>query len=233
MASRPIYQFYAELLEFEPLIWRRFQVPDNITLARLGYIVMTLFEMRASHLFAVEWISGYGTKHEISKRYEVPGQDCGLGLEGTGNATAVKLSRITKAPGTRFNINYDYGDNWYVVIELEKVFEDKALPANLLPMVIEGAGYGIVEDCGGTYGLEELIEAFKKKRGERYKKLSQWLGVDSFDVKKFDIGDMNYRLKKIPRIYKQIYEDKLRPTEQSVALIEREYLDNGKGQGKG
>jgi hypothetical protein len=233
MANRPVYQFYAELFDFEPLIWRRFQVPGNITLARLGYIVMTLFEMRASHLFAVEWISGYGTEHEKTHRYETPGEDYGFAGERPGDATAVKLSRITNAPGTRFNVNYDYGDNWYVVMELEKVFEDKELPGNLLPMVVEGAGYGIVEDCGGAYGLEELVEAFKKKRGERYKELCEWLGVDSFDVKKFDIGDMNYRLKKIPRIYKQIYEDKLCPTEQSVALIEREYLNKGKGRGKG
>ena len=53
MASQPIYQFYAELKDYEPKIWRRFQVPENITMARLGYILMTMYEMKANHLFCV------------------------------------------------------------------------------------------------------------------------------------------------------------------------------------
>jgi hypothetical protein len=54
MASHPIYQFYAELDNFKPKVWRRFQVLDDITVARLGYIVQVLFEMTASHLMAIE-----------------------------------------------------------------------------------------------------------------------------------------------------------------------------------
>ena len=54
MASQPIYQFYAELKDYEPKIWRRFQLMNNSTMARLGYILMTLFEMQASHLFCFD-----------------------------------------------------------------------------------------------------------------------------------------------------------------------------------
>ena len=54
MASHKIYQFYAELDDFKPKIWRRFQVTDNITVARLCYIIQVLFEMTASHLMAIE-----------------------------------------------------------------------------------------------------------------------------------------------------------------------------------
>ena len=54
MASQPIYQIYAELADYEPKMWRRFQVMQNISIARLGYIIMTLFEMQASHLFCIE-----------------------------------------------------------------------------------------------------------------------------------------------------------------------------------
>ena len=50
MASQPIYQFYAELKDYEPKIWRRFQVPENITMARLGYILMTMYESQSSVL---------------------------------------------------------------------------------------------------------------------------------------------------------------------------------------
>jgi len=54
MASKPIYQIYAELQDYEPKIWRRFQVMNDITMARLGYILMTLLEMQGSHLYLFE-----------------------------------------------------------------------------------------------------------------------------------------------------------------------------------
>lgn len=54
MASKPIYQIYAELQDYEPKIWRRFQVMNDITVARLAYILMTLFEMQGSHLYLFE-----------------------------------------------------------------------------------------------------------------------------------------------------------------------------------
>lgn len=51
MTIKPIYQMYAELQEYEPKIWRRFQVINDITMAKLDYILMTLFEMQGRHLY--------------------------------------------------------------------------------------------------------------------------------------------------------------------------------------
>lgn len=50
MASQPIYQFYTELKGYEPKVWRRFQVLNNIAVSQLGYILMTMYEMEARHL---------------------------------------------------------------------------------------------------------------------------------------------------------------------------------------
>ena len=66
--------------------------------------------------------------------------------------------------GDRLSVNYDFGDDWRVSLKLEKVFEDKELPRGEFPQVIEGAGFGIVEDCGGVWGLENLVKAFKRKK---------------------------------------------------------------------
>ena len=118
---------------------------------------------------------------------------------------------------------YDFGDGWEVKVTLQDYFEDKSLPGKELPRVIAGEGYGIIEDCGGVYGLEELDKAFKKKSGESYEEYREWLGVDEIDLTYFDIEDMNFRLKKVPRIYKEIYEDQLEPTERSLKILNREY----------
>jgi hypothetical protein len=228
MAIQPIYQFYAELDGYKPLIWRRFQVAGNITVARLGYIAMTLFEMTASHLFSVE-VPLELVKRKIILHYEVPSEEEDFYLEKRedfklADATANKLHHVSNKPGTLFVLNYDFGDDWIVAMRLEQVFKDPELPGGELPRVLEGAGLGIVEDCGGADGLEELTKAFQKKSGKSYQQFRDWLGVDDLDLATFDINDMNFRLKKIPKIYKQCYEDRIYPTQRSIDLIERKYL---------
>lgn len=80
-----------------------------------------------------------------------------------------------------------------------------------------------MEDCGGVDGLKELAEAFKKKKGQRYDEYREWLGIDVIDLTAFDIDDINFRLKKLPRIYKECYEHGYEPTQRSVDLMERKY----------
>ena len=91
--------------------------------------------------------------------------------------------------------------------------------------MLEGKGYGIIEDCGGVYGLAELAAAFHKKSGPEYEEFSEWLGCDELDLTAFDLEDMKFRLKKVPRIYRDIYELGLEPTKQSIDLLNRRYLE--------
>jgi len=248
MASHPIYQFYAELDDYKPKIWRRFQVTDDITVARLGYIVQVLFEMTASHLMELEVPVGDNHRTFIKKNhpemfetlspeyfddiiyhYEIINEDLEPYADPPSNmltydATKAKIESAVSEPGDKINFHYDFGDDWRVTLTLETVFTDKDLPGSELPRVLDGAGLGIVEDAGGVGGLVELAKAFKKKKGADYKQFSEWLGVDDLDLSAFDLDDMNFRLKKIPRIYKQCYEDRITPTQYSINLIERKYL---------
>jgi len=228
MAAQPVYQFYAELEDFKPKIWRRFQVAGNITVARLGYIVMTMYEMKASHLLAIEHErpfltpSGRQSKRtELICRYDIPDEDGDWMDLGGEDATKTKLSQLNLAPPSRLNVWYDFGDDWRVSVKMEETANVPALSD--LPRVLEGKGFGIVEDCGGVWGLEELAEAFKEKKGDGYEQFRDWLGTDDFDIKAFDIDDMNFRLKKLPSIYAKIYEQKSYPTKQAIDLIERNY----------
>jgi hypothetical protein len=245
MSRLPYYQFYAELDDYKPEIWRRFQVRNDITVARLGYIVQVLFEMTASHLMAIEvpkdenFRAYMAKKHpdipqedepfeDIIWRYEIPDDDAESFDELNRNvkvadATAAKLRHIISEPGEKLQVNYDFGDDWWVTLILEKEFEDQALSSGEFPRVIEGEGFGIVEDVGGVPGLTDFTKAFKAKNGAEYENYKEWFGADDFDMAAFDIDDMNFRLKKIPRIYKQSYEDGFYPTQRSIDLIERKY----------
>lgn len=247
MASQPIYQFYAELDDYQPKVWRRFQVLNNISVARLGYILMTMYEMQASHLYSFDVpvaenfrkcvgehlynatngkvIDIFTERPDLANtRIELPSEDDFGDYQGcTLDASETKIKNVLTKAGEVMTFSYDFGDGWEIKLTLEQIIEDKELPGKELPRVLEGAGYGIIEDCGGVGGLEELAKAFKKKKGSQYKQYSEWLGVEDLDLVSFDISDMNFRLKKVPRIYTDCYEYGLQPTKQSMDLLMRKY----------
>lgn len=260
MATLPIYEFYAELRDYEPKIWRRFQVMENVTVARLGYIVMTMFEMQASHLFHIAAPAGENflnynmhsegrradqktiqgnTNPDTEKMYKEIAEKLGIyiyRIPGIGeedfpnrpqyhikDATYEKLKHAVSHEGDALCLRYDYGDGWEVILRLEKVFTDDELPGKELPRVLKGEGYGIIENCGGPGGLQDLAETFERKQGEEYRELSRWLGQTELDLTAFDLDDMNFRLKKVPRIYRDLYELDYEPTLQSQKLLNREY----------
>lgn len=248
MASKPIYQIYAELQEYEPKIWRRFQVMNDITVARLAYILMTLFEMQGSHLylFEVNELDNYITNHlehynkhfkdhnENDEFFKIGQYGCIFEDEDIiprldkryrelKDAKDIKLKHILDEENEKMEFQYDFGDNWRFDIILEKIFDDENIKGKDLPRVIEGEGFGIIEDCGGTMGLEDIRKAFKIKKGEDYEMYTNWLGIESLDLNKCDLEDLNFRLKKLPRIFKESYEDGLEPTERSIKILERDY----------
>ena len=248
MATKQIYTLYAELKDFIPKIWRRFEAVSNITIARLGYILMTLFEMQARHLFCFDLpfsenyrirMADQYSPEEIEKltraffiknpvyrnfRLELKNEYIESSPESADAAEAV-LKNMLNLIGEQINFTYDFGDNWEVVVKLEKMSSDDTTPASDFPRVLEGAGFGIIEDCGGVPGLADLAAAFKKKSSEAYEEYSEWLGVTELDLNAFDLDDMNFRLRKLPRIFCDIYEKDLEPTQRFIDIIERKYLN--------
>lgn len=190
MASKPIMQFKA-ILEDSP-IWRRFQVAEDVRFSDLAYILMTLFEMHGSHLFAFHIdVASNMRKHpsdeftvaRIAKQYE----DEGLGLikvqmpieeewitmaeEDMGrpviDATREYVKGQVTNVGDDLYFEYDFGECWEVKLTLEDIFEDESISDDILPRVVAGEGHGIIEDehrldCS-DFNLERMNELLKKK----------------------------------------------------------------------
>ena len=253
MAARTVYRIYAELCGYSPKIWRRFQCDGSVTMARFGYILMTMFEMQASHHFAFDVPHAENFDRDMAKKIpnyeplkdeydagetwhiELPakdGFDFGAAFPSLPevkepeklDASTERLHKILPAAGDRAPFTYDFGDEWQIELRIEEILRKSEIPASDLPKALAGEGYGIIEDCGGTDGLKKIAAAFKRKRGPQYRDLCEWLGTDALDLTAFDIDDMNFRLKKVPTIYRKIYENDQPPSREAMKILTREYI---------
>ncbi len=193
MTLQPIYRFHAELAHVHPKVWRRFEVQDSIKMSRLARVLLTLFEMDGEHLYQFEVPEKANQKVALKKSgIKEPlkamlaftpkssmirmaqggnGFDAIYGRDEDRKADKVTLRQVLDTPGQTLNFQYDFGDAWEVILNLDEVFSDPELDGRELPRVLDGAGWGIVEDCGGPWGLMEMAEAFEKKSGEKYEEL--------------------------------------------------------------
>lgn len=63
----------------------------------------------------------------------------------------------------------------------------------------------------------------KKAKGKEFEELSTWYGISDFNIKYFYKVNLNFRLKKLIRVYKDIYEYGYEPTKKSLDIITRKY----------
>ena len=221
-----IYEFYAELRDFEPRIWRRFKVNSDSTIAELAYILLTMFEMKASHLFKVEAFQTNSEEKRTRFMYEFPdltNPDFAYNniTISTNNIVESKLREVLCKISDRLALWYDFGDDWFIDIKLENTTNELNSEIQVLPKLVEGSGYGIIEDCGGPMGLKDLCDVFKDKSSIKYEEYSDWLGMTDFNIKSFDKEEMEYRITRIPAIYKRSYEEKKYPTDFELDFIDR------------
>lgn len=233
-----VYRFYSELKGYNAKIWRRFEIDGTKTMAEFAYIVMIMYEMQASHLFSIrqdmkvtlgKFLELEFDNADLLKdiRYELLMEDTYYNSnERIEAADYVKLQTVTKSDDLQLFLEYDFGDGWEVSLTLEKC-EKKEISLSGLPRVIEGEGYGIVEDVGGIDGLKRLAALLKKRSGTEFKEYALWLDSDTLDLEEFDIIDMNFRLKKLLRVYRDIYEYNCPPSEESLKVFLREHQGRG------
>lgn len=132
------YQLKVELADYQPAMWRRLQFSGETRLDELCYLIMASFQATGSHLYNLQF---------NKQNYQLPY------LDGGENITLHWLGEAQQ--GDRLVLEYDFGDSWQFNILIEKVTSTRRYrltPAE--PQVLAGSGKGIVDDIGGTAGLE-------------------------------------------------------------------------------
>ena len=93
--------------------------------------------------------------------------DDGWGDYEIRNSKKEKIDKYFKEYKKR-KYTYDFGDDWVHDITIEKVIETDIKLVN--PVCIKAKMAELPEDCGGTYGYEELLEILADKNIKDIKK---------------------------------------------------------------
>ncbi len=169
-----------------PPVWRRVLVPANYNFYFLHLIIQKVFDWDSSHLFLFS-LKGYRSSTFIKFKYNKYEDDDLI------NPEDILLSKIFKKEKQYFTYIYDFGDNWYHTILLEKILPDDIE----YPKLIAGKGRAPFEDCGGVWGYDDLKFLLSDPANPRYEEMARWCGIEKgeeFDPLKFDLAATQDRL---------------------------------------
>jgi hypothetical protein len=185
----PLYQLKVELQDTKPPIWRRIQVPGDITLEQLHGVIQLCMGWTDCHLhqFLIERVC-----------YSLPDDDELWQASRPKNEAKYTLQDLEKKILPGFQYIYDFGDDWMHQITVEKILPPE--DSKTSPVLIAGRRACPPEDIGGVYGYMHLLEVLSDPANEEYKELVDRLDVDFFDPAQFgkeDIAVINASLKEL------------------------------------
>jgi Plasmid pRiA4b ORF-3-like protein len=182
-----LYQFKIRLLDLEPAIWRRIQVPD-CTLLEFHEYIQAAFGWWNYHLHQFE-IDGV-----LYSEPAPDGDDFGMEFEDDSRFVLSKLLPKSAAR-TRWIYEYDFGDGW----RHDVLFEGSPPrdPNVKFPLCLEGERACPPEDCGGTGGYVDYLAAIADPEHEDHEEMLQWRGP--FDPESFDPEKASMDMRKAVR----------------------------------
>lgn len=162
----------------KPPIWRRLEVPDDITLDELSDLVQVAFDWAGYHLSMFDTPKG-------------PYGDPELDLELTSEQ-GVRLTRVATV-GQWLTYTYDFGDNWEHRIDVEKRLP--AVEGERYPRCTAGRRAAPPEDSGGVWGYEAMLAMLADPDGAdpADAELMEMLPED-FDPASVDLEEINEAL---------------------------------------
>jgi len=151
----PILQFKISLINIEPEIWRRIQIPD-CTLGRLHDYIQAIFNWDDDHLhqFKVN-----GVVFGVNDPYGTPLSS------NPNNEHEVKLTTLLSSSKKRIQrwfYEYDFGDGWGHEILFEGYPEID--PQVKYPLCVDGARAGPPEDCGGAWSYCDIVDELEYRK---------------------------------------------------------------------
>jgi hypothetical protein len=179
------YVLRVSIAHSSPKIWRKLSVPENYTLGDLHAVLQAAFGWYNCHLHSF-------TVNSIE--YGMAEDDMNFGVEfDTIDENTVCLCHLDLQPKKKFHYLYDFGDSWDHEITVSKIVPITAEGGELMrPRCLDGKRAGPLEDCGGIWGYEKMLNILKDPDHEEYEDTHEWAG--DFDPEYISIEIINTRL---------------------------------------
>ena len=180
-----LLQVRVDLEGAKPPIWRRLLIPARTPLVKVHEILQVTFDWDNSHLH--NFRDQYGDYYGPQDPY------------GMGDAEVYdnySLGDFLKREGDALGYWYDFGDDWWHRLKLEKILPR---PADVTgAKCIKGKAAAPPDDSGGIWGYYEHLAALEKgpRAGERYAYALDTLG-EHWDPKAFSVEDINASLRQL------------------------------------
>jgi len=129
----------------KPPIWRRLELPGDLTLPRVHDVIQAAMGWSNSHLHRFRTETDYRAPYFLTQ-FDLQEGDEGM-LEDD-----VRLDQLLTTKGDELFYEYDFGDGWQHVLKLEAILDEPPATAHC----VTGKLACPPEDCGGLGGYDEL-----------------------------------------------------------------------------
>ena len=176
--------------DITPLVWRRIILPAGATFHRLHQTLQFVTNFQSGldpyHSFGVEIDDYFVTDNEsILDEYN--------GVKFAGRLVKqpprIKIDQYLEKHG-QLIYNYDFGDDWRILVELEEIVEDYYFG---YPTLLDGEGIAPPEDVGGPPGFEAFKLVYQDPTNPDYESTYKW--AEGQYYLPLDIAKINDRLK--------------------------------------
>ncbi|NTF91458.1 plasmid pRiA4b ORF-3 family protein [Agrobacterium rhizogenes] len=181
-----IARLHVQLNGMEPAIWRKIEVPLNLSLKGLHDVIQATMLFEDYHLFEFE---------ACGRRYDVPDPEDAYDRK-TYAARNVRIAALIDRGVLTFTYTYDFGDNWQHAITIEAI--EDANPFLEYPRFLDGERRAPPEDVGGTSGFVDFLKAMAKPRHPQHREFMRWYG-GRFDAADISIDVVQERIAKLAR----------------------------------
>lgn len=192
-----IYQLKIELVNSEPLIWRRITVPDDTPFDQLHDIIQITMGWENTHLyeFKVKDITVRDFDADIDTGDNPDDED----------AMDTYLDELLTKEDTQFTYTYDFGDQWEHRITLEEILPPSAAPGE--PQCIGAEGSCPPEDCGGIARYQDIVKILADENHPEHDDLKEAYMDALDDAALVDVNDINEALAEYAEAWDEIYDD--------------------------
>jgi hypothetical protein len=206
-----VYTLKIRLANTRPVIWRRVEVLGSILLGDLHRVIQGVMDWEECHLHRFVFGEGKRPGRAEIMRWQQSGsndinelwgqrifEDPLSEPEDAEDEWGATLAEVAPEVKTHFVYEYDFGDGWEHLVEIEKI--EHAVVGAEYPRCIAGKRRAPMEDSGGPWGWADKIKAVNRPDHGKDYDLRGWMGLqegEKFDAEYFDVGETNARRVKV------------------------------------